>query len=155
MRNECGMAGGPASTANLDAAALPGCADARPHAGTCVCVDCAVRVCVAAHEREPERLGQAVQERQAVAECHRMNREAVLVDETMLRERVGERRAPESGDVVSRLLLQRRDLGLDRVRRNTSVAPLDLGQAARTQPSAAFIKFAIGLSETGHARTMS
>jgi hypothetical protein len=56
-----------------------------------------------AHEPQPLRLGQAVQEREPLAEYDGMDREAVLVDEPRRGERAGERGAAEADDVLARL----------------------------------------------------
>jgi hypothetical protein len=105
--------------------------------------DAAVGVGVAADQLQTLRLWEAVHQRKALAESHRVDRQAVLVDQAVADQAVRDAGAAEdsssSGARESRALLQ---VTSDRLWEKTT-----LGRV--------FISTAIGLSEPGQPWTMS
>lgn len=68
----------------------------------------------AADQLESQWLVQAAQQRQAVAEGHRLDVDPVLIDQAVGGERVGEARSAEDDDVLARLTFELGDLLLCR-----------------------------------------
>jgi hypothetical protein len=70
-----------------------------------------------------------VHQRKTLAESHRVDRQAVLVDQAVADQAVRDAGAAEDDQVLARLALERRDLVLERRSREPRVAPGHLGQA--------------------------
>jgi hypothetical protein len=76
--------------------------------------DAAVGVRGAADQLQTLRVWEAVHQREALAESHRVDRQAVLVDQAVADQAVRDAGAAEDDQVLARLALERRDLLLER-----------------------------------------
>lgn len=117
--------------------------------------DWAVGIGGAAHEHEPQRLRQAVQQHHPVAERDGMDGESVLVDQALARERSRQAGAPNT---TMSLPAWRLNSGICSATGRSETRALFHSTVAsvleNTTLGSAFMCSAIGLCVAGHARTM-